>query len=126
MKVLIKHLRADTAGNSNEPLKTAKLREMETQQSHLSLLNRYKTIVIRVQFPNRYVLQGQFTPYETIGSVVEFVRQYLLDTVGDFYLCKYHFLCNDFVAQIKLNNSYEPILCLIHQLLLHQRRFCPI
>lgn len=88
MKLLIKHLRAEGTGNANEPLKTAKLREMEAEQNQLSQLNRYKILHIRVQFPNRVVLQGKFTPYETVETVKEFVRQYLLDTVGEFYLCK--------------------------------------
>lgn len=88
IKVLIKQLRSEVKGSSSEPLKTAKIREMETEQAHLSLLGRFKTVIIRVQFPNRYVLQGKFIPSETIGTVMDFVRPYLLETVGDFYLCK--------------------------------------
>lgn len=67
---------------------TAKLREMEDEQSQLSRLNRFKVVIIRVQFPNRFVLQGKFTPFETIETVMDFVRPYLLESVDAFYLCK--------------------------------------
>lgn len=67
---------------------TAKLREMEEEQKQMSLLNRYKTAIIRIQFPNRYVLQGTFTPYDTIDTVINFVRLYLANPNIDFYLCK--------------------------------------
>lgn len=67
---------------------TAKLRETEEEQSQLSRLNRFKAVIIRVQFPNRYVLQGKFTPYETIEAVMDFVQPHLLESAGEFYLCK--------------------------------------
>lgn len=49
--------------------------------------NRYNSTTIRIQFPNRYVLQGVFTPNETIETVIEFVQQYLQNPQIDFYLC---------------------------------------
>lgn len=88
IKLLIKDLRNQAEGTVEQPLMTAKLREMEEEQKQLSQLNRYKTVIIRVQFPNRYVLQGTFTPYETIGTITEFVRSYLANPEIDFHLCK--------------------------------------
>lgn len=88
LKLLIKDLRTQAAGSVEQPLMTAKLREMEEEQKQLSVLNRYKAVIIRVQFPNRYVLQGTFTPYETIETVISFVRLYLAAADTDFYLCK--------------------------------------
>lgn len=88
LKKIIKGLRSEIQGTSEQPLMTAKLREMEQEQSQLSRLNQYKAVIIRVQFPNRFVLQGKFTPYETIETVMDFVQTYLLDSVGTFYLCK--------------------------------------
>lgn len=88
LKLLIKQLRTEVEGASDQPLMTAKLREMEEEQNQLSRLNRYKTVIIRIQFPNRYVLQGTFSPYETIENVMEFVQPYLLNPKIDFCLCK--------------------------------------
>lgn len=87
LKLLIKDLRTQAEGSIEQPLMTAKLREMEEEQKQLSVLNRYKTVIIRVQFPNRFVLQGTFTPYETVSTVLDFVRLYLTNPDTDFYLC---------------------------------------
>lgn len=94
LKMLIKGLRTQAEGNVEQPLMTAKLRELEDEQKQLLMLNKYKTVIIRIQFPNRYVLQGTFTPYETIETVAEFVRSYLADENIDFYLCEYDLLHN--------------------------------
>lgn len=88
IKLLIKGLRTEAEGTIEQPLMTAKLREMEDEQKQLSMLNKYKTVIIRIQFPNRYVLQGTFTPYETIENIMDFVRSYLTKADMDFYLCK--------------------------------------
>lgn len=82
-------MRTQAEGTVDQPLLTAKLRELDEEQSQLSKLNQYKTVIIRIQFPNRYVLQGTFTPYETIEKVIEFVRTYLINPEIDFHLCKY-------------------------------------
>lgn len=89
LKLLIKDLRTRAEGTVEQPLMTAKLREMEDEQKQLSMLNRYKAAIIRIQFPNRYVLQGTFTPYETIDTVISFVRSYLSNPDIDFYLCEW-------------------------------------
>lgn len=88
IKLLIKDLRTQSEGTTDQPLLTSKLRELEEEQRQLSLLNRYKAVIIRIQFPDRYVLQGTFTPYETIGTITEFVRPYLANPDTDFHLCK--------------------------------------
>lgn len=90
IKLLIKGLRTQSEGTIEQPLLTAKLREMEEEQKQLVLLNKYKAVIIRIQFPNRYVLQGTFTPYETIKTVMDFVRSYLGNPNIDFYLCQYN------------------------------------
>lgn len=86
--MLIKDLRTQVDGSVEQPLMTSKLREMEEEQKQLALLNRYKAVIIRIQFPNRYVLQGTFTPYDTIDTVISFVRLYLAKSDTDFYLCR--------------------------------------
>lgn len=94
LKLLIKDLRTQAEGTVEQPLMTAKLREMEDEQKQLTLLNQYKTVIIRIQFPNRYVLQGTFTPYDTIKTVSDFVRSYLSTADTGFYLCKLILILN--------------------------------
>ncbi|XP_031628369.1 tether containing UBX domain for GLUT4 [Contarinia nasturtii] len=86
LKILIKGLRTEAEGTVEQPLMTAKLRAMEEEQKQLSALNKYNKAIIRILFPNRYVLQGVFTPYETIETVIEFVRSYLANQNIEFYL----------------------------------------
>lgn len=117
IKLLIKELRNQAEGTVEQPLMTAKLREMEEEQKQLSQLNRYKTVIIRIQFPNRYVLQGTFTPYETVGTVTEFVRSYLASADVDFYLCKLPF------AYPKLF-VVERVFTFILQLRHHRKPYC--
>lgn len=81
-------VRKMVGGNPNKPLLTAELREKAAQEDKQAKMNRYKTVTVRVQFPNRYVLQGTFMPNETIGMVREFVRPYLADSEIDFFLCE--------------------------------------
>lgn len=88
IKLLIKDLRSQAQGTVDQPMLTEKMREMEEEQSQLNKLNRYKAVIIRVQFPNRYVLQGTFTPYETVEKVLDFVRSYLMNADINFHLCK--------------------------------------
>lgn len=92
IKLLIKDLRTQAQGTVDQPMLTAKLRDIEDEQSQLTKLNRYKTVIIRVQFPNRYVLQGTFTPYETVEKIMDFVRSYLMNDDIEFHLCKYPML----------------------------------
>lgn len=91
MKLLLKGLRAEAKGSSEQPLLTTQLRDMEKEQEQLNRLNRYKNCIIRIHFPNRYVLQGIFSPYDTIETVMNFIRPYLLESIGAFYLCKWIF-----------------------------------
>lgn len=88
IKLLIKELRTQIQGTSDQPLLTAQLRELEESKESISKLNRYKKAIIRIEFPDRHVLQGTFTPTETIGAVMEFVRSYLASPEIDFVLCK--------------------------------------
>lgn len=88
IKILIKDLRSQIQGTSDQPLLTAQLRELEESKESISKLNRYKKAIIRIEFPDRHVLQGTFTPTETIGAVMDFVRSYLASPEIDFVLCK--------------------------------------
>lgn len=70
------------------PLLTAQLRQLEEDKRILNQLGKYKHSVIRIQFPDRHVLQGSFSPIDKIIDVINFVRNYLKDSSLDFHLCK--------------------------------------
>lgn len=64
------------------PLMTKSLRESQMREK----MERYPKVVLRVQFPDRHVLQGFFRPMETVGAVMHFVRSHLEDPQLSFYL----------------------------------------
>lgn len=80
-------------GIDDAPLLTAKMREEDENTKQLLYLSRYKKTVIRIQFPtkDRLVLQGTFTPMNTIEMVMDFCRKYLTEPDAEFYLCMYRF-----------------------------------
>ncbi|MBN3313497.1 ASPC1 protein, partial [Atractosteus spatula] len=64
------------------PLMTRALRESQMKEK----MEKYPKVVVRVQFPDRHVLQGFFRPLETIGALREFVKKHLEDPQLRFYL----------------------------------------
>lgn len=88
-KKILRDIRKRQYDLSNGQLLTAAMRKLEESKKQLRQLNRYKQAVIRVQFPDRTVLQGTFTPTDTVSTVTDFVREYLENTNMDFYLCEY-------------------------------------
>nr|XP_046261757.1 tether containing UBX domain for GLUT4 [Scatophagus argus] len=64
------------------PLMTKSLREAQMKEK----IERYPKVVLRIQFPDRHVLQGFFRPLETVGAVRSFVRSHLEDPQLSFYL----------------------------------------
>ncbi|KYO17610.1 tether containing UBX domain for GLUT4 isoform B [Alligator mississippiensis] len=64
------------------PLMTKSMREAQMKEK----LERYPKVVLRVHFPDRYVLQGFFRPSETVGDLRGFVRSHLADAELPFYL----------------------------------------
>uniref|UniRef100_A0A182XJX8 UBX domain-containing protein n=1 Tax=Anopheles quadriannulatus TaxID=34691 RepID=A0A182XJX8_ANOQN len=86
MMQLYKQLQERVKSLEDAPLLTGELRELERNQQLLSSMGRYRQAVIRVQFPDRHILQGVFQVYETVGHVVEFVRGYLADPNQSFCL----------------------------------------
>ncbi|XP_026339645.1 tether containing UBX domain for GLUT4 isoform X1 [Ursus maritimus] len=55
------------------PLVTKAFREAQMREK----LERYPKVVLRVLFPDRYILQGFFRPNETVGDLHAFVRSHL-------------------------------------------------
>ncbi|XP_043924155.1 tether containing UBX domain for GLUT4 [Protopterus annectens] len=75
-------LRSERQRFEDAPLMTKALRETQSQEKML----RYPKVVLRVQFPDRYILQGFFQPTETVENVKEFVKQQLASPDLSFYL----------------------------------------
>ncbi|KAB0364279.1 hypothetical protein FD754_008435 [Muntiacus muntjak] len=64
------------------PLVTKAFREAQMKEK----LQRYPKVVLRVLFPDRYILQGFFRPSETVGDLRDFVRRHLGNPELPFYL----------------------------------------
>ncbi|KAM6164689.1 tether containing UBX domain for GLUT4 [Rhynchocyon petersi] len=64
------------------PLVTRSYRETRAKEQ----MERYPKVVLRVIFPDRYILQGFFRPSETVGDLRDFVRSHLENPALDFYL----------------------------------------
>lgn len=89
VRVLYRELRKTVDSNENAPLMTEGLRKLEENKKILNQLATYKNCAIRVQLPNRHVIQTKFSTVETIGAVKEFVKEFLIDPEINFYLCKF-------------------------------------
>ncbi|OCT60446.1 hypothetical protein XELAEV_18046471mg [Xenopus laevis] len=75
-------LRSERQRLQEAPLVCKAIRDRQMQEK----LERYSKVVLRVLFPDRYILQGYFHPTETVGAVKEFVRSHLEDSNMQFYL----------------------------------------
>ncbi|XP_029454913.1 tether containing UBX domain for GLUT4 isoform X2 [Rhinatrema bivittatum] len=75
-------LKSERKRLEESPLMTKSLRETQIKEK----LERYPKVALRVQFPDRYVLQGFFRPNETVCMLKEFVRSHLADADLPFYL----------------------------------------
>ncbi|XP_046801558.1 tether containing UBX domain for GLUT4 isoform X1 [Lucilia cuprina] len=86
LKLVLRDLKKIAAGNEDAPLLTEKLRELDDNNTMLRKIAQYKNCVIRIQFPDRHVLQGMFKPIDKISDVKEFTRTYLENGEKPFYL----------------------------------------
>ncbi|XP_055680701.1 tether containing UBX domain for GLUT4 [Lutzomyia longipalpis] len=85
VRLLLRDLKDQAKSLDDAPLLTAQLREMENNRKVLKLLQ-YKKTIIRIQFPDRHVLQATFNPIDTIEGVRNVVRKHLENPVIAFYL----------------------------------------
>lgn len=81
-------LREEQSKLDNAPLQTSAQRNLEEEKRNRCLSNKYRKTIIRIQFQNQLILQGTFTPTETVQAIKEFVRAYLENPEPDFKLCK--------------------------------------
>ncbi|XP_066503091.1 tether containing UBX domain for GLUT4 [Hoplias malabaricus] len=75
-------LKSERRALEEAPLMTQALREAQIKEK----MDRYPKVVLRVQFPDRRVLQGFFRPQETVAALRQFVRTHLQDPELQFYL----------------------------------------
>ncbi|XP_067288341.1 tether containing UBX domain for GLUT4 [Pseudorasbora parva] len=75
-------LKSERRAFEEAPLMTKSLRESQMKEK----LDRYPKVALRVQFPDRQVLQGFFRPLETVSALRSFIRSHLQDQHLQFYL----------------------------------------
>ncbi|KAI4471109.1 tether containing ubx domain for glut4 [Holotrichia oblita] len=85
-KKLLRDIKRRRLELESRPLLTSNLRQLEESKKQLRHLNTYTKTIIRVQFPDRTVLQGTFSTVDEIRTVINFVREYLENRDLDFYL----------------------------------------
>lgn len=87
-KTLLRDAKRRREQLENAPLQTEAQRQLDRDKHTLDQLNKYRRTVIRVQFPDQFVLQGLFGPLETIQSIKDFIRKYLDNPDGEFIVCE--------------------------------------
>jgi tether containing UBX domain for GLUT4 len=85
-KKILGDIRRKRQEMESSTLKTSAMRTLEESKKQLRFLHKYKQAVVRVQFPDRTILQGSFKPSETVKDIKDFVQNYLEDGTIDFYL----------------------------------------
>ncbi|KAF0313678.1 Tether containing UBX domain for GLUT4 [Amphibalanus amphitrite] len=81
-------LREELSAMDNSPLLTAGQREARRQADLLTRLSAHRHCAVRVQFPDRLVLQGVFLSTDTVQAVMDFTAQFLEDPAAKFTLCE--------------------------------------
>lgn len=74
---LFRDLQQNRLQLENTPLLTSTKKEEMAKQSSEQRLAQYKSAVVRIQFPDHVILQGIFSPDNTIGDVYNFIKDYL-------------------------------------------------
>jgi len=87
VKGLYRDLKQDVKKlDEGEMLMTKQMREGSKDADRLSVMSRYKTGVLRIQFPSRHLVQGQFSPSTTVREVMEWLKSFLLHPSAPFEL----------------------------------------
>ncbi|XP_015183633.1 PREDICTED: tether containing UBX domain for GLUT4 isoform X2 [Polistes dominula] len=83
-KILLRDAKRKREELEEAPLLIEAQRKLEQDKRTLAQLNKYRRVVIRVQFPNQLVLQGWFKPLETVQAIKDFIKNFLEDPTCDF------------------------------------------
>ncbi|BFZ02586.1 hypothetical protein BsWGS_05624 [Bradybaena similaris] len=82
VKVMYRDLQNAVRQLEEQPLMTKAMRQAQVE----ALFDQYERTVIRVQFPERFTLQGLFQPREPVAALYAFVKEHLSDPNETFYL----------------------------------------
>ncbi|KAL0117570.1 hypothetical protein PUN28_010404 [Cardiocondyla obscurior] len=83
-KALLRDAKRRREQLEDAPLLTEAQRQLDHDKHILDRLHKYRRTVIRIQFPDQFVLQGLFGPLETIQTVINFIKSYLDDPNNEF------------------------------------------
>ncbi|KAL1265284.1 hypothetical protein QQF64_003311 [Cirrhinus molitorella] len=75
-------LKSERKALEEAPLMTKSLRESQMKEK----LDRYPKVALRIQFPDRHILQGFFRPLETVAALRSFIKSHLQDPQMQFHL----------------------------------------
>ncbi|KAL5277807.1 ASPSCR1 family protein [Megaselia abdita] len=77
LKLVLRDLNKIKNGSAEDPLLTARMREAALERERTEAIQHYKTTIMRIQFPDRLVLQGKFKSTEKVSDIYDFVRNFL-------------------------------------------------
>lgn len=83
-KILLRDMQRYRKELEEAPLLTNVQRQTDHEKRTQNQLNKYRRTIIRVYFPDQFVLQGLFQPTETVKTVKDFIGKYLQDANSDF------------------------------------------
>lgn len=85
-KILLRDIKRYREELEDAPFLTNTLRQLNEEKRKLSQLKKYHYTIIRIQFPDQFVLQGLFKPTETVQAIKDFIKTYLIDANSDFII----------------------------------------
>jgi len=72
--------------DEGEDMLTQDMKASRKEGEKLSMLGRYKSSLVRIQFPSRHTVQGVFKPHHTIGEIKDWLRPLLVTPDLSFQL----------------------------------------
>ncbi|CAK9830565.1 Tether containing UBX domain for GLUT4 [Anthophora retusa] len=85
-KILLRDAKRYRKQLEEAPLLTNVQRKLNQEKETLNQLHKYRYTIIRIQFPDEFVLQGLFRPMERVQAIKDFIKNYLVDANSDFII----------------------------------------
>ncbi|KOC60264.1 Tether containing UBX domain for GLUT4 [Habropoda laboriosa] len=85
-KILLRDVKRYRQQLEEAPLLTNVQRKLNQDKQTLNQLHKYRYTIIRIQFPDEFVLQGLFRPMERVQTIKDFIKNYLIDANSDFII----------------------------------------
>ena len=76
-KMLLEDARKAAKGTEEANLMTSEMRQTQKEGEKLATLNKYKKSVIRIQLPDRKIVQAIFQPYATISQILQLLKDFM-------------------------------------------------